>query len=76
MNSHYGIYGGQYVSETLMETLHQLEREYEKAKNDPVFQAELKELLEDYIGRESPLYFAKRLTEFCGGRESISSART
>ena len=67
MNSHYGIYGGQYVSETLMETLHQLEREYEKAKNDPVFQAELKELLEDYIGRESPLYFAKRLTEFCGG---------
>ncbi len=67
MNSHYGIYGGQYVSETLMETLHQLEREYEKAKNDPVFQAELKELLEDYVGRESPLYFAKRLTEFCGG---------
>ena len=46
MNSHYGIYGGQYVSETLMETLHQLE---------------------DYVGRESPLYFAKRLTEFCGG---------
>lgn len=67
MNSHYGIYGGQYVSETLMETLHQLEREYEKAKNDPVFQAELKELLEDYVGRESPLYFAKRLTEFCDG---------
>ncbi len=67
MNSHYGIYGGQYVSETLMETLHQLEREYGKAKNDPVFQAELKELLEDYVGRESPLYFAKRLTEFCGG---------
>ncbi len=67
MNSHYGIYGGQYVSETLMETLHQLEREYEKAKHDPAFQAELKELLEDYVGRESPLYFAKRLTEFCGG---------
>lgn len=67
MNSHYGIYGGQYVSETLMETLHQLEREYGKAKNDPVFQAELKELLEDYVGRESPLYFAKRLAEFCGG---------
>ena len=67
MNGHYGIYGGQFVSETLMETLHELEREYEKAKRDPAFQEELAGLLRDYVGRESPLYFARRLTEHCGG---------
>ena len=67
MNGHYGIYGGQFVSETLMETLHELEREYEKAKRDPAFQEELAGLLRDYVGRESPLYFARRLTEYCGG---------
>ena len=67
MNGHYGIYGGQFVSETLMETLHELDREYEKAKRDPAFQEELAGLLRDYVGRESPLYFARRLTEYCGG---------
>lgn len=67
MNSHYGIYGGQYVAETLMPTLHELEKEYLKAKADPEFQRELKDLLTDYVGRESPLYFARRLTEHCGG---------
>ena len=67
MNSHYGIYGGQYVAETLMPTLHALEEEYLRARQDPAFQRELSELLTDYVGRESPLYFAKRLTEYAGG---------
>ena len=67
MNSHYGIYGGQYVAETLMPTLHALEEEYLRARQDPAFQRELAELLTDYVGRESPLYFAKRLTEYAGG---------
>ncbi len=67
MNSHYGIYGGQYVAETLMPLLHELEAEYRRAKSDPVFQRELHEILVDYVGRESPLYFAKRLTDHCGG---------
>lgn len=64
---HFGIYGGQYVAETLMPALEELDKAYREAKNDPDFQAEMNELLRDYIGRESPLYFAKRLTEFCGG---------
>ena len=67
MNTHYGPFGGQYIAETLMPTLHELEREYLAAKADPAFQKELAELLADYVGRESPLYFAKRLTEHCGG---------
>lgn len=67
MNSHYGIYGGQYVAETLMPTLHALEEEYLRARQDPAFQRELSELLTDYVGRESPLYFAKRLSEYAGG---------
>ena len=67
MNTHYGIYGGQYVAETLTGALRELEAAYHAAKADPAFQRELDELLHDYVGRESPLYFAKRLTEFCGG---------
>ena len=67
MNTHYGIYGGQYVAETLTGALRELEAAYLAAKADPAFQRELDELLRDYVGRESPLYFAKRLTEFCGG---------
>ena len=67
MNTHYGIYGGQYVAETLTGALRELEAAYLAAKADPAFRRELDELLRDYVGRESPLYFAKRLTEFCGG---------
>ena len=67
MKTHYGIYGGQYVAETLMPTLQALEKAYLEAKADPSFQAELDALLKDYVGRESPLYFARRLTEYCGG---------
>ncbi len=68
-NTHYGIYGGQYVAETLMGALRELETEYFAAKKDPAFQAELDDLLTHYVGRESPLYHAKRLSEFCGGAQ-------
>ncbi|MBO4619938.1 MAG: tryptophan synthase subunit beta [Victivallales bacterium] len=69
MNTHYGIYGGQYIAETLMPTLKELERQYLLAKEDASFHAEMDDLLRHYIGRESPLYFAKRLTEYCGGAQ-------
>ena len=69
MNTHYGIYGGQYIAETLMPTLHELERQYLLAKEDSAFQAELADLLKHYVGRESPLYHAKRLSKFCGGAQ-------
>ena len=67
MSSHYGIYGGQYIAETLMPTLIELEQEYRKAQADPAFQQELNSLLTDYVGRESPLYYARRLSEAVGG---------
>ncbi|MBO5923719.1 MAG: tryptophan synthase subunit beta [Lentisphaeria bacterium] len=67
MNSHYGIYGGQYIPEALMSVLQELETAYLEAKADPAFQSELDDLLANYIGRQSPLYFAKRLTEYCNG---------
>ncbi len=67
MKTHFGQYGGQYVAETLMPALHQLEKAYLEAKEDPSFQKEMGELLRDYVGRESSLYFAKRLTEYAGG---------
>jgi tryptophan synthase beta chain len=63
----FGIYGGRYVPETLMAALVDLEREYEAAKADATFQAELAGLLKDFAGRPTPLYFAKRLTEQLGG---------
>jgi tryptophan synthase beta chain len=63
----FGVYGGRYVPETLMAALLELEHEYEAAKVDAAFQAELNSLLADYAGRPTPLYFAKRLTETLGG---------
>ena len=63
----YGQFGGQFVPETLMTAVKQLEEAYEDSKKDPLFQAELKELLKDYVGRENPLYYAKRLTEYADG---------
>src|SRR5665213_2387015 len=63
----FGIYGGRYVPETLMAALLELEHEYDAAKADAVFQAELATLLHDYAGRPTPLYFCKRLTEQLGG---------
>ncbi len=67
MDTHYGVFGGQYIPEPLMVVLHELEAAYTEAKNDPEFQSELNDLLKNYIGRESPLYFARRLTEYCNG---------
>jgi tryptophan synthase beta chain len=63
----FGAYGGRYVPETLMAALEELEHAYAEAKEDPAFQAELGDLLHHYCGRPTPLYFAKRLTEQCGG---------
>ncbi|RUM24674.1 tryptophan synthase subunit beta [Rhizobium vallis] len=63
----FGIYGGRFVAETLMPLILDLQDEWNKAKNDPEFQAELKHLGAHYIGRPSPLYFAERLTAELGG---------
>jgi tryptophan synthase beta chain len=64
---HFGQYGGRYVPETLMAPLEELTAAYESARNDESFQNELDQLLRDYAGRPTPLFFAKRLTERCGG---------
>ena len=63
----YGDFGGQFVPETLMTAVKELEVAYEESKKDPEFQKELDYLLKDYVGRENPLYFAKRLTDYAGG---------
>ena len=63
----FGIYGGRYVPETLVAALAELEHEYDAAKADAAFQAELAGLLHDYAGRPTALYFCKRLTEELGG---------
>src|ERR1700679_4303569 len=63
----FGAYGGRYVPETLMATLDELEREYEKAKRDPKFQQRLDLLLKTYAGRPTPLFFAQRLSAKLGG---------
>jgi tryptophan synthase beta chain len=60
---HFGEFGGRYVAETLMPLVLDLEREYRAAKQDPAFKAQFDDLLEHYVGRPSPLYFAERLTE-------------
>jgi len=65
----FGDFGGRYVPETLVHALDQLEAEYKASQQDSMFQAELVDLLKNYVGRSSPLYFAKRLTEHCGGAE-------
>jgi tryptophan synthase beta chain len=60
---HFGQFGGRYVAETLMPLVLDLEREYRAAQADPAFQAQFDDLLEHYVGRPSPLYYAERLTE-------------
>jgi len=64
---HFGIYGGRFVAETLMPLILDLERAYSEAKDDPAYQAEMDRHLATYVGRPSPLYFAERLTQHCGG---------
>ncbi|MEL6768718.1 MAG: tryptophan synthase subunit beta [Pseudomonadota bacterium] len=63
----FGLFGGRFVSETLMPLILDLEAEYTKAKDDPAFWAEMDDLWKHYVGRPSPLYFAPRLTEELGG---------
>ncbi|HEX9752263.1 MAG TPA: tryptophan synthase subunit beta [Methyloceanibacter sp.] len=64
---HFGLYGGRFVAETLMPLILDLERAYAEARADPSFQAEMDRHLATYVGRPSPLYFAERLTQHCGG---------
>src|ERR1051326_6564710 len=64
---HWGRYGGRFVPETLMAPLEELTAAYESARADEAFQSELDQLLRDYAGRPTPLFFARRLTEHCGG---------
>ncbi|WP_145292025.1 tryptophan synthase subunit beta [Pirellulimonas nuda] len=65
----FGAFGGRYVPETLVYALDELTREYEKSRADAGFQAELSELLRDFVGRPSALYHAKRLSERVGGAQ-------
>ena len=63
----FGLFGGRFVPETLMDALDKLTTAYEDTKRDPSFQAELDGLLADYVGRPSRLFFAERLTKMAGG---------
>jgi tryptophan synthase beta chain len=65
----YGDFGGRYVPETLTYALNELDEQYRAAQNDPAFQAELDDLLKNYVGRSSPLYYAKRLSQQTGGAQ-------
>jgi tryptophan synthase beta chain len=63
----FGEFGGQYISETLMNELDRLEKAYEEAKNDPSFNEEVNKLLNEYAGRPSRLYYAEKMTKDLGG---------
>jgi len=63
----YGPYGGRFIPETLIEATFQLEKAYSEAMEDDAFQSELKHYLKEYVGRETPLYYAERLSEYAGG---------
>ena len=65
----YGKFGGQFVPETLMTAVIELDKAYREAKADPSFQAELDDLLKNYVGRETPLYHAKSLSKHIGGAQ-------
>lgn len=67
LKGRFGQFGGQFVPETLMTPLAELEAAYEQAKNDPSFQEELNYYLKQYVGRETPLYYAERLSAKMGG---------
>jgi len=67
LEGRFGEFGRRFVPETLMPALEELTVEYNKARADPAFQAELERLLKTFVGRPSPLHFAERLTQRCGG---------
>ena len=66
-SGHFKSFGGRYVAETLMPLILDLEKAYEKAKNDSAFKSEINYLLKDFVGRPSPLYFCERLTAYLKG---------
>ena len=66
---HFGPYGGVFVAETLIHALDELRTEYDRLRQDPDFVAEFEYELKHYVGRPSPVYFARRLTEKCGGAQ-------
>ena len=66
-SGHFGVYGGRFVPETLMALLEDLEAAYRQAKEDPAFHEELRRYLREFVGRPTPLYLARRLTETLGG---------
>lgn len=66
-DGHFGIFGGRFVAETLMPLILEVEKAYYRFKDDPEFRGELEYLAKHYVGRPSPLYFARRLTENLGG---------
>ncbi len=74
-NGRFGAYSGQYIPETLMNAVIELEAAYNHYKNDPQFQQELTALLDDYAGRPSRLYYAQKMTADLGGAKSISNVR-
>ena len=67
MKGRYGIHGGQYIPETVMTAVHELEKAYDKYKDDPEFNKELQELYHNYAGRPSMLYYAEKMTKDLGG---------
>ena len=69
LRGYFGQFGGKFVPETLMPALEELEVAYKQAKNDPSFWAEFNSISRDYSGRPTPLYFAERLTQHCGGAQ-------
>ena len=68
-HGHFGPYGGIFVAETLMAALEELRVEYERARQDPAFMAEFEYELKHYVGRPSPVYYARRLSEQYGGAQ-------
>jgi tryptophan synthase beta chain len=69
LHGRFGDFGGRYVPETLIHALEKLTEQYERARHDAQFQADLADLWKNYVGRPSPLYFAKRLSAHCGGAQ-------
>ena len=67
MNTRFGEFGGQYIPETVMTAVHELEKAYDKYKDDPEFNKELQELYHNYAGRPSMLYYAEKMTKDLGG---------
>ena len=66
-NGFFGQYGGQFIPPQLKPAMDEVLKAYEDAKNDPSFQKEYEDLLKNFVGRPSPLYFAKNLTKILGG---------